>query len=339
LTLCLQGCDSSAAIPRHIIGNWRTKTNYLSEFKVTAAGKDVLNSCSQTDIPSNLVCGGRGYCKGFSMDSDAANQLTSGSPPMSFCQCPQDWADPECGTKRKSQTKAFFWSVFLGFTGADYFYLGFPLWGLGKLFTLGGFGFWWLIDIVRTGVGPVYAHNFRTAHDLPHWVAVLVMVFLGLLAGFAFAISNYLLYRRQKRLDVASLMNSEEARQWKKTEEELDGFTGPRFRTRGIPNFEKRPAFAGYGATLPIPHPNAATYATSGPDPRTGMHSYAGPFGPAGAPGMGSPTPVGQGLAPTHMEAPWCHGREGVHPGINQDRMHNPHAQTTEAQNVQPGQA
>lgn len=242
------------------------------------------------------------------MNSVAAQQ--SSSPPLAFCHCERDWADPECGTKRKSQTKAFFWSLFLGFAGADYFYLGFPLWGLGKLCTLGGFGFWWLIDVVRTGAGPVYAQNFRTSNDLPHWVAVLIMIFICMFTGFFVAIQNYLVYRKQIRAEVAELQNKEEARKWYKSEEELEGFGGPRFRTRGVPNFEKRPEFCGYGATLPLPHPNANTpFATSGVN--------AGPFGPAGMPGQGSPTPNGNGFAPLHMGL----GREGMMPRIDDNEM------------------
>jgi hypothetical protein len=196
--------------------------------------------------------------------------------------------------------KAFFWSTFLGFFGADYFYLGYPLWGLGKLFTLGGLGFWWLTDVVRTGTGSVYAYNFRTANDLPHWVAVLIMVFLALFIGFLVAIQTYLVHRRKKRFDIATLQNQEEARQWKYTEDELKGFEGPRFRTnKGPPNFEGRPGFCGYGATMPLPLPNAdAAYAVQG---NGGFPPFAGPFGPAGVPGQGSPAPPATGLmAPTH---------------------------------------
>jgi len=314
LALSLQGCD--VAIPHHIVGNWRTKTNYLTEFAFNPpkTGPNdklapVLNSCNHPDIPTTLKCGGRGYCKSFSTNSLAAQQ----SSPLSFCQCERDWADPECGTKRKSQMKTFFLSTFLGFTGADYFYLGYPLWGAGKLVTLGGCGFWWLLDIVRTGAGPVYAHNFRVANDLPHWVAVLIMIAVCMLSGFAVAIENFLSYRKKKRFDMATMLNKEEARNWKNpsagpTEAELKDLDGPRYRTKhvhgGPPNFVGRPGFSGYGSTMPLPLPSAGcTYATQG----TGN----GPFGPAGIPGQGSATPAAQGVAPTHMG---LESREGTMP-------------------------
>lgn len=48
----------------------------------------------------------------------------------------------------KQRSTAFLLSYFLGFLGADRFYLG--QWGLaiGKLLTFGGCGLWWLIDLV-----------------------------------------------------------------------------------------------------------------------------------------------------------------------------------------------
>lgn len=39
-------------------------------------------------------------------------------------------------------------SLFLGFLGADRFYLGYPTLGILKLFTCGLGGLWWLIDII-----------------------------------------------------------------------------------------------------------------------------------------------------------------------------------------------
>ena len=84
----------------------------------------------------------------------------------------------------------FLWSLFLGPAGADYFYLGFPVWGFAKLstvgllglwwltdawliakrITVGGLGLWWLTDIVCIASGPVYASNYRTLGipDMPY---------------------------------------------------------------------------------------------------------------------------------------------------------------------------
>ncbi|MDE0377402.1 MAG: TM2 domain-containing protein [bacterium] len=50
-------------------------------------------------------------------------------------------------TEDKSPTTALLLSIFLGGLGVDRFYLGHVGLGLGKLFTGGGLGVWWLIDI------------------------------------------------------------------------------------------------------------------------------------------------------------------------------------------------
>jgi TM2 domain-containing membrane protein YozV len=39
-------------------------------------------------------------------------------------------------------------SLFLGFFGADRFYVGSPILGVLKLITAGGGGVWWLLDVV-----------------------------------------------------------------------------------------------------------------------------------------------------------------------------------------------
>lgn len=44
---------------------------------------------------------------------------------------------------------AFLLSIFVGYLGIDRFYIGDPLKGLLKLFTAGGFGIWWIIDILH----------------------------------------------------------------------------------------------------------------------------------------------------------------------------------------------
>mmetsp|Transcript_24614 Transcript_24614/g.70801 ORF Transcript_24614/g.70801 Transcript_24614/m.70801 type:complete len:533 (-) Transcript_24614:36-1634(-) len=252
--LALQGCDVD--VPQHSLGNWRAKSDYLVAFEYLPPGQPTsaaqLNSCMVPGAPATEQCSGHGFCREWNSES-------AGSNPLSFCICDREWADPECRTKRKSQTTAFLCSLFGGFLGIDYFYLGFPLWGIAKLLTLGGLGFWWLVDIVRTGSGPVYAQNFRVADDMPHWVFVLVTVAIFAALGFFVSIESYLSYRKRKREDVMKLQETEEARRLSRPDE----MDGPRLRLSAGPrSFEGRHDFSGYGATLPAPHPNAgAPYA------------------------------------------------------------------------------
>jgi len=56
---------------------------------------------------------------------------------------------------RQQQTAAIL-NFFLGALGVDHFYAGNIGYGCGKLFTAGGLGFWWLVDIFHWMSGGRY---------------------------------------------------------------------------------------------------------------------------------------------------------------------------------------
>ena len=53
----------------------------------------------------------------------------------------------------KSKVVALILSIFLGELGFDRFYLGYIGTGILKLITCGGFGIWWLIDLIMIATG------------------------------------------------------------------------------------------------------------------------------------------------------------------------------------------
>ena len=53
----------------------------------------------------------------------------------------------------KNKTVALVLSFFLGYLGADRFYLGYTGLGIAKLLTFGGLGVWSLIDFIRLLMG------------------------------------------------------------------------------------------------------------------------------------------------------------------------------------------
>jgi len=204
-TITLQGCT----VLQHSVGNWRKHNDYLITYQYLPPGGSFaaafLNSCSRKTVSATEQCSGRGYCRRL-------NATSIRDPPLSFCECDPGWADPECRTKRKSQTTAFLLSFFLGPFGADYYYLGFPIWGTLKLLTLGGAGLWWMVDIVRTGAGPPYAAKFRCTPDLPHWVYVIASVAFFMLLAFGLSIESYLRFKAKRRADQMEFVRSEEAK-------------------------------------------------------------------------------------------------------------------------------
>jgi len=199
---------SNIIIPSHAVGNWRKEPDYLVQYEYIppggAAQDGRLNSCSLKHLSTQLQCSGRGQCMMWTDDGHMV-----GHPAM-FCDCDRDFADPECRTRRKSQALAYFLSMFFGMFGADQFYLGFPGAGFAKLFTLGGCGLWWAVDVVRIGSAPVHTPKFRLASDLPHWAFAITSITFAMLLGFGIAYVATIRFKNRRLADALLLQQEEE---------------------------------------------------------------------------------------------------------------------------------
>jgi len=67
----------------------------------------------------------------------------------------------EMDTPSKSKKTALLLSFFLGFLGADRFYLGQPGMGLLKLLTGGLFGILWVLDFIRILIGNLHPNKYK----------------------------------------------------------------------------------------------------------------------------------------------------------------------------------
>jgi hypothetical protein len=66
------------------------------------------------------------------------------------------------GVRGKDQLLTLLLCIFLGSFGAHRFYTGHITWGVVQLLTFGGFGLWWLADLILIGTG-----RFRDARGVP----------------------------------------------------------------------------------------------------------------------------------------------------------------------------
>ena len=62
-------------------------------------------------------------------------------------------------TSDKGKTTAILLCLFLGGIGVHRFYLGYTMYGVIQLLTLGGLGIWALIDLVRLITGSLKDHE------------------------------------------------------------------------------------------------------------------------------------------------------------------------------------
>jgi len=217
----------------------------------------VLNSCEVVGLEKEQQCSGNGICKVWNASLPDASVV-----PLSFCECGRDWADPECRTKRKSQAKAFFLSLFGGYLGLDRFYLGQYYTSFVKLATLGGLGAWWIFDVAYIGSAPVYAYNYRLAADLPHWLYVTVSVCtfagLGILAFNVYGSQ----VRKRRRMAKLLLEAEDEFFKYRSATTNID----PKDRV-GLPTWSSHP----------VPAPPEGRYGTMGPSREVAYVSHGNP--------------------------------------------------------------
>lgn len=110
---------------------------------------------------------------------------------------PSSTALPNEGTR--SYMVATMLGLFLGYFGVDRFYMGNIGLGLGKLFTFGGFGIWYTIDLVLIATGAAHDGDGKTLRDYARdhknaWIIIAVLWLLNIGGGIISLIAGILLF-------------------------------------------------------------------------------------------------------------------------------------------------
>ncbi|MEY4411001.1 MAG: hypothetical protein RLZ69_575 [Actinomycetota bacterium] len=96
---------------------------------------------------------------------------------------------------RRSYNATWILSLLLGHLGVDRFYLGYVGLGILKLITGGGFGIWYLVDLILTLTGQMKDKEGNALEGYEEgkklsWIITAVLLVLGFVFGvFAFIIS------------------------------------------------------------------------------------------------------------------------------------------------------
>jgi len=213
LACTLHGCDvphvsgylsvSDFDVATHQVAQWRMEPEYWHQnaYMDPDSGKPTFNSCMNPMLSVVEVCSGHGVCAPFDR-----NEIDK---PVFFCRCDERWSGLECSHRRRRQSVAWLMSVLFGYVGLDEFYLGFSQQALQKLMvsvlslilayaglTIIGsllFGFSWMFDVVRIGLGPVMTSTQRVQADLPRAAFALLTIFYFCFVAVAVATAH--LYR------------------------------------------------------------------------------------------------------------------------------------------------